>query len=178
MRWRLSHDALNLLNEYEIALDRRGIAYPGLDKWFARMLWVSVKIALLMAAMRRVVLTFPAEGDTDALSNPVHVWDGEIELAELAYGIWFVERTMRGGANILARLGTSEEERELQRILGAIRESGAAGITRKTLGDNRNIDPDYLTAVIDGLAARGDIVVEKKGKGRTYYARDQVEKNK
>lgn len=96
-----------------------------------------------------------------------------VELADLLYAIRFVEQWRDYTNQIVNGIGTTTNERELEKVLGAIKAN--PGITRSRLMQSYHLTATTAGNIFQTLMQRGHVTCTKVGKGERYFP---TEKNK
>lgn len=95
-----------------------------------------------------------------------------VEESDLVLAITFAEKWREYAIEVVNGVGQSAWERDLEKILGAIAKH--PGITRARLMQNYHLTAKSADAIFDTLIQRGQVVINRVGKGVTYHATTQL----
>ena len=195
--WTLSPWAASLLDRYDVELERRAAEHDALAAYFGRMLWVTARIAVVLAAERlpiaqpkarpTTVITVRFEpGSTVARKGdpsqsflrssvgaiPIkHPVLGALEVPgeDMAYAIWLMERTMPEAVELLRAIGRSPFERKLDQVARAVARGGSSGVRRNKIVTNQKIRTKEMDEIEGALVERGLIRIDISGGSVRYY---------
>jgi len=126
---------------------------------YDRLCKSGLKAAVLAAASRKLV----ESGQTI-----------EVELIDMLYAINFVEQWRDYTNQVVNGIGTTTNERELEKVLGAIEAN--PGISRSRLMQAYHLHSNTAGNIFQTLMQRGLIQMHKVGKGERYFPTEKKKK--
>lgn len=98
----------------------------------------------------------------------------DVELIDLLYAIRFVEQWRDYTNQVVNGIGTTTNERELEKVLGAIKAN--PGISRSRLMQSYHLHANTASNIFQTLLQRGLVTYHKVGKGERYFPTEKKKK--